>query len=150
MSFLQWNTFDQQNSSLHGFPIDVIPIKVEHGLEADGLTPFECYGFRFGNVAYLSDISGISYESLSKLEGVQVLIVDCLNVTGSFVSHFCKDQALNFVAKINPKYAYFTGISHTIEHYSFSEKLESGELNAAGCHTIIRLAFDGLRLYTKK
>jgi phosphoribosyl 1,2-cyclic phosphate phosphodiesterase len=92
-------------------------------------------GYRFGSAAYLTDMSDIPDESLPLLEGLDILILDALRrEPHPSHSHLAKSIAL--VEKIGAKRAFFTHISHDLDHLSTNAELPAH----------IRLAHDGLKL----
>lgn len=95
----------------------------------------EVAGFRFGNAAYLTDMSHIPESSLALLEGVEVVILDALRKT-HHPSHANIDEAAEWVRKLQPRVAYFTHMSHDILHAETEDELPAP----------IRLAYDGLRI----
>ncbi len=97
-----------------GGVIDVMPFRQEHG-------DISSLGFRFGDVAYSSDISGIPPESLPLLEGLDTWIVDALQYR-EHPSHFSLDQALHWIGKLTPKRAILTHM-HTPLDYDVVAKL---------------------------
>ena len=86
--------------------VEIIPIRGEH-------SRFEITGFRFDNLAYLTDFKRISDGESVKLQGVEVLVVNALRFE-PHDSHFSVDEALELVAKIKPRKTYFTHMSHDI------------------------------------
>lgn len=84
--------------------LELIPIRVMH-------YKMEVFGFRTGNFAYITDAKTVDEEEIAKLQGLDTLIINCLRKE-LHISHFNLDEALDFVAKVNPKQAYFTHISH--------------------------------------
>ncbi len=87
--------------------IEIIPIAGEHSPR------FHTTGYRIANMAYLTDFSYISPEEILKLEGVDVLVVNALRFE-AHPSHFNVEQALELIAKIAPKKAYLTHLSHEV------------------------------------
>ncbi len=104
----------------------VIPLRLEHGPHTPVL------GFRFGNVAYCTDTSGIPPESMELLAGLDVLILDCLR-RQPHVTHFGMSQALAVVEKLRPKRTLFTHLSHDLEHEATNAELPPD----------VELAYDG-------
>ncbi len=94
--------------------LDVIPINVWHG-------KLQVYGFRFKDFAYLTDVKSVDETELEKLKGVKVLVVNALRKEEHH-SHFNEEEALAFIAKIQPERAYLTHISHL---YGFHEEIQS-------------------------
>jgi phosphoribosyl 1,2-cyclic phosphate phosphodiesterase len=95
----------------------------------------EVAGFRFGNAAYLTDMSSIPDSSMKLLDGVEVVIMDALRKT-HHPSHANIDEAVEWVRKLHPRIAYFTHMSHDIQHAETEAELPSP----------IHLAYDGLRI----
>lgn len=90
--------------------IEIIPIRYMHAA-------LPILGYRIGNFAYLTDISSIKEEELSKLQGLEVLIIDALRITPHF-SHFSLEQAQELASKLHPKHTYFTHICHSLGRHS--------------------------------
>jgi phosphoribosyl 1,2-cyclic phosphate phosphodiesterase len=92
-------------------------------------------GYRFGGAAYLTDMSDIPPESLPLLEDLDILILDALR-REPHPSHSHLEKSIELVNKIAPKRAFFTHISHDLDHETTNASLPAN----------IRLAHDGLRL----
>lgn len=92
-------------------------------------------GFRFGDAAYLTDMSDIPESSFALLEDLDTLILDALRHT-PHPSHSTVATSLKFVERIRPQRAYFTHMSHDLGHVETEKHLP----------TNVRLAFDGLRI----
>jgi phosphoribosyl 1,2-cyclic phosphate phosphodiesterase len=92
-------------------------------------------GYRFGSAAYLTDMSDIPPESLPLLEGLDILVLDALR-REPHPSHSHLARSIELVEKIAPKRAFFTHISHDLDH----------ETTNASLPAHIRLAHDGLKL----
>lgn len=90
-------------------------------------------GFRFGNFAYLSDVSHYSDEIFSELVGVEILVVSALRFTTSQF-HLSVDQAVAFAERVGAKQAWLTHIAHELEHEATNRYLPAH----------VRMAFDGL------
>ncbi len=100
--------------------IEVTPIRYMHAA-------LPILGYRIGNFAYITDISSIQEAELTKLQGLEVLVVDALRKKEHF-SHFNLEQAQDFVSKINPKTTYFTHICHQMGlHAEVSKELPFGQ-----------------------
>ena len=109
--------------------VKITPIEVMHG-------KLPILGYRFGNIAYLTDIKTISEEEKEKLKGVDVLVVTGLRKE-LHPTHFNLDEALAFIKEINPKKAYLTHISELLGFHAEIEK----ELPEN-----VFLAYDGLEV----
>jgi len=106
----------------------VTPVPVMHGDAA-------ILGFRFRDVAYLTDVSKIPETSLPLLEGLDVLILDALRHK-PHPTHFSLEQAVETVERLQPRCAFFTHIAHELGHQETNARLPSH----------VRLAYDGLKL----
>ena len=106
----------------------VIPLPIMHG-------KMKTLGYRIGNLAYITDVSEIPDATLSLLQGVDVLMLDCLRFEPHF-SHFGFKQSLEISEKINAKRTFFIHMTHDIEYDAISAKLPKS----------IQLAFDGLQI----
>ena len=95
----------------------------------------EITGFRFGTAAYLTDMSDIPAESLPLLQDLDVLVLDALRRT-PHPSHSHLDRSVAFVEQLKPKRAFFTHISHDLDH----------DATEADLPPHIRLAYDGLQI----
>jgi phosphoribosyl 1,2-cyclic phosphate phosphodiesterase len=95
---------------------------------------FDVFGFRIGDVAYCTDVNEIPRESLAKLEGLRVLVLDALRPR-PHVAHFSVDQALDVIERLRPQQAYLTHTSHELEYEQVNATLPSH----------VRMAYDGLR-----
>ena len=105
-----------------------VPIRLNHGR-------FRVLGFRFGDLAYCTDVVQIPGESWPLLEGVDTLILDALR-HAPHPTHFNLDQALEVVARLAPRRAYLTHLSHDLGHEETERRLPPG----------VALAYDGLAL----
>ena len=107
----------------------VTPIEVFHGN-----LPITAY--RFGDVAYLTDVKSVSEEEKQKLQNLDVLIVNALRIE-KHPTHFNLEEALEFVADVRPKKAFFTHISHRLGfHDEVSKSLPDN----------VSIAYDGLKI----
>ncbi|TVZ55292.1 phosphoribosyl 1,2-cyclic phosphate phosphodiesterase [Lutibacter sp. Hel_I_33_5] len=111
--------------------VEVIPIEVMHG-------DLPILGFRFGNMAYLTDIKTISDTEKEKLKDLDVLIVTGLRKE-PHRTHFNIEEALAFINDVKPQKAYLTHISEMLGFHAEVEK----ELPEN-----VFLAYDGLTLET--
>lgn len=108
---------------------EIIPIRLQHGPR------FTVLGFRIGNVAYCTDVNAISEESLTKLEGLDTLVLGALRMT-PHPTHFCIDEALEVVNRIRPKETYLTHTAHDLDFHETNAFLP----------TNVQLAYDGQRI----
>ena len=118
----------------HNFSIgnkEVIPIEVMHNR-------LPVMGYRIGNFSYLTDVKYIQEEQLEKIKNSEVLVVNALRIE-PHPTHLNLEEALELVASLKPKKAYFTHISHLLGfHDQVSEKLPEN----------VYLAYDNLQINT--
>jgi len=95
-------------------------------------------GFRFGNAAYITDVSAIPESSFTLLEGVEVLALSALR-HAPHPSHSTVEQSLAWSRRIGARQAWFTHIAHDLGHKETNRNLPE---NA-------RLAYDGLSVPVK-
>ena len=115
-------------SHTHLFGADFITLPLLHGA-------LHTVGFRFGNAAYLTDMSDIPEPGYALLQDLDVLIIDALRRT-PHPSHSNLETSLKFVDRIRPRRAWFTHMSHDLGHAETESELP----------THVRLAYDGLRI----
>jgi phosphoribosyl 1,2-cyclic phosphate phosphodiesterase len=114
-------------------PFDVLgarvtPIRMKHG-------KLEILGFRIGNIAYCTDVSEIPSESMERLAGLDVLVLNALRARGH-ATHFSLEEAVETARTLAPRQAYFTHMSHELEHEATNAALPTG----------MALAYDGQRI----
>lgn len=91
-------------------------------------------GFRIGNFSYITDANFIPDETLEKLKGTKILVLNALQ-RGQHVSHFNLEEAVAAAVQIAADQTYFTHISHKLGLHKVVDK----ELPPS-----IALAYDGL------
>ena len=87
-------------------------------------------GFRIGDFAYCPDVSSYPDETLDKMRGLDVLIVDALQYR-EHPSHMSLDQALAVIAELAPKRAYLTHMHIPMDYETV--KAETPD-NVEPCH----------------
>jgi phosphoribosyl 1,2-cyclic phosphate phosphodiesterase len=106
----------------------VTPVPVLHG-------NLPILGYRFRDVAYITDVSEIPETSFSLLEGLDILILDALRHK-PHPTHLSLEQALAIVERLKPRRALFTHVAHELGHEATNARLPAH----------VRLAYDGLKL----
>jgi len=92
-------------------------------------------GYRFGPLAYISDIRHFDDRIIEDLKGTEVLVVSAVRYTPSEV-HFTIDEAVEFSRAVGAKRTFLTHMAHDLEHDATNQKLPED----------VRLAHDGLEL----
>jgi len=108
--------------------VSFIPIPVLHG-------DLPILGYRFGNAAYLTDVSIIPESSFALLEGLDVLVLAALRHK-PHPSHATVEQAVRWARRIGARESWFTHISHDLGAAETNARLPKG----------MALAYDGLTL----
>lgn len=109
--------------------IPFIPIDVLHH-------KLPVFGFRIGDLTYITDANFISEEEKEKIKGSKILIVNTLRYK-KHISHYNVEEALELVEEVSPTKTYFTHVSHQIGfHAEVSKNLPEG----------VNLAYDGLQI----
>ncbi|TKC06530.1 MBL fold metallo-hydrolase [Pedobacter polaris] len=84
----------------------VIPIDVMH-------YKLPVKGYRINDFTYVTDAKTISDESLAKIKGSKVLVINALQKE-DHISHFTLDEAIAFANKAGAETTYFTHMSHNL------------------------------------
>jgi phosphoribosyl 1,2-cyclic phosphate phosphodiesterase len=92
----------------------IMPINLMHG-------DLQVFGYRIDNFAYLTDVKTIADEEMDKLKNLDVLVINALRLE-SHNTHLSLDEALAVVAKLQPRKAYFTHISHLLGFHDEVQK----------------------------
>lgn len=86
--------------------IRIQPIRVMHA-------NLPILGFRFGNLAYLTDVKTIDKRTFEQLRGLDVLILNALRIE-PHIAHITFNEALQMASEIAAKKTYFTHFSHDL------------------------------------
>ena len=108
----------------------IVPVSGHHSER------FEVTGYRIGPIAYLTDFKTIADTEVEKLKGVEVLVVNALRFR-THPSHFNVEEALALIARVAPRRALLTHMSHEIGRHAVT----SGHLPQG-----VELAYDGLKI----
>jgi phosphoribosyl 1,2-cyclic phosphate phosphodiesterase len=94
------------------------------------------YGFRTGNLTYITDTNLIPEVELKKISGTQVLIINALQIK-KHISHFNLEEALKIIDIVKPERSYLTHVSHSFgRHASLKGLLPSN----------VEIAYDGQKI----
>ena len=108
------------------FGREVIPIPVRHGRAV-------VHGFRFGDLAYVTDAKEIPPASLALLRDLDVLVLNALRER-PHPTHLSLSEAVAIVEELQPRAAYLVHLSHELGHADAETQLPLG----------IAVAYDGL------
>ncbi len=110
------------------FGTRITPIPVMHGRS-------HIFGYRIGSIAYLTDVSEIPEPSFELLEGLEIILLDCLREQ-SHPTHINFEQSLMYIGRIKAKQSYMIHMTHELEYASLARKLPSN----------VFVGHDGLKL----
>jgi phosphoribosyl 1,2-cyclic phosphate phosphodiesterase len=113
-----------------GGPITALPFTQDHG-------DIKSLGFRFGAVAYSSDLHDMPDASADALAGLDLWIVDALRYN-PHPAHFSVADALAWIERLKPARAVLTNMHADLDYEALRASLPPG----------IDLAYDGMRLET--
>jgi phosphoribosyl 1,2-cyclic phosphate phosphodiesterase len=120
-------------ATTHGAEVELFGVRFQRIAVTHGRQ--EITGYRFGGVAYLTDMSDIPAESVPLLQDLDVLIIDALR-REPHPSHSHLEKSIGFVEQLKPRRAFFTHMSHDLDHAATEAMLPPH----------IRLAYDGLQI----
>lgn len=108
------------HTPLHIGDIDVMPIEVMHG-------KLPILGYRFGKLAYITDMKTIAETEMSYLDGVETLVVNALRFDKPHHSHQLVDDAIAFAQRVGVKKTYLVHVTHEIGfHDDANSRLPEG------------------------
>jgi phosphoribosyl 1,2-cyclic phosphate phosphodiesterase len=108
--------------------LDVEPLTVIHG-------QLPVTAFRIGDFAYVTDCNLIPEEAVSRLMGLDLLVIDALRFR-KHPTHMTLDQSLGYIERLKPHRALLTHISHDIKHADTSGHLPEN----------VEISFDGMEV----
>ena len=106
---------------------EVVPIRGMH-------YKLPVLGYRFGNIAYCTDMNHIPEEEFEKLHGLDHFVINCVK-HGKHISHYSLEEAVAVAQRVGAKHSWLTHLSHQLPRH---EEL------AAGLPDGILPAYDGL------
>ncbi len=113
-------------------PMDGSAFAVEGPSGALSVQPFlqhhgsvNSLGFRFGDLAYSSDVVGLPEDSFDILAGVKTWIVDALQYK-PHATHAHLDLALEWIARVKPERAILTNLHVTMDYKTLADSLPEG------------------------
>lgn len=123
----EWDVhiIDEKPFRING--VEIVPIRGMH-------YKLPVLGFRFGNIAYCTDMNHIPEEEFSKLDGLDHFIINTVRY-GKHISHFSLEEAVAIAQKVGAKHSWLTHLSHQLPCYiDLASELPEG----------ISPAYDGL------
>ena len=106
--------------------IDVLPLRFSHG-------PSDVLGYRFGPIAYLTDVKEVPAAERAALAGLEVLVINAL-FHRSHPTHLSIPEAVETALAIGAKRTFLTHLTHETAHAALETELPPA----------VRPAYDGL------
>ncbi|MEO1947495.1 MAG: MBL fold metallo-hydrolase [Methylophilaceae bacterium] len=106
----------------------VTPIPIMHGR-------MPIFAYRIGNVAYMTDVSAIPASSMPLLEGLDLLLIDCLRVK-EHPTHVNIEQSLDYIDQLNVKQSVLIHMTHDLEYEALTKILPSN----------VSVGYDGMKI----
>ena len=98
-----------------GGAVEFLPVAMVHGSIA-------CMGYRIGNLAYCNDVNELPPDTMARLSGLDVLIIDALRYT-PHPSHAHLELALGWIADLKPKRAVLTNLHVDMDYQTLCNAL---------------------------
>lgn len=90
--------------------IIIVPIRGKH-------FKLPVLGYRFGNIAYCTDMNYIADEEFAKLQNLDHFIINCVR-RGRHISHFSLEGALEVAKRVGAKHTWITHLSHQLPRHA--------------------------------
>jgi phosphoribosyl 1,2-cyclic phosphate phosphodiesterase len=108
--------------------IEVLPLAFQHG-------HLRVFGYRFGSLAYITDVKAIPEREYPRLQGLEVLVLNAL-WWRSHPTHLSISEAIDAARALGARRTYLTHLTHETGHAELEATLPAG----------IFPAHDGLRV----
>lgn len=127
----------EQKSMVAGTPVhiagpggemEILPLAQDHGFTGS-------LGFRIGDFAYCNDVVRLPGETLERLGGLDILVLDALRYS-DHPTHANVRQALNWISELKPRHAILTNMHVDLDYATLKSELPAG----------VEPAFDGMEL----
>lgn len=108
--------------------IPVLPLAFDHGF-------IQVFGYRFGPVAYVTDVKSVPEKAREQLRGLKVLVLNALRWS-HHPTHLSISEAIETAQAIGAEQTLFTHLTHETGHAELAGQLPAG----------ISPAYDGLSI----
>lgn len=109
-------------------PIPIVTFDQDHG-------EVRSVGYRFGPIAYSSDVLALDEAAFAAMDGVELWIVDALRYT-PHPTHAHVERTLGWIERLKPRQAILTNLHIDLDFEELTSRLPPG----------VQAAYDGLRL----
>jgi phosphoribosyl 1,2-cyclic phosphodiesterase len=135
VSRLDFQVIDEQPFDVFG--LTVTPLPVHHGPHTSA------FGYRFGDVVYVSDASGIPDSTAGLMGNADVMVMDALRPARPHASHFILEEALEQIRRFRPARALLVDMTHDFDHETTNVELAKLKKSEG---LDVQLAYDGQRI----
>ncbi len=98
--------------------VEVLPLAFEHG-------HLRVFGYRVGQLAYLTDVKAVPPLERQALQDLKVLVLNAL-WWRPHPTHLSIDEAIQTVADLRPQRAFLTHLTHETGHAALAARLPAG------------------------
>jgi phosphoribosyl 1,2-cyclic phosphate phosphodiesterase len=102
--------------------IEMLPLAFEHG-------HLRVFGYRFGNLAYITDVKAIGEQERDRLRNLDVLVLNAL-WWRPHPTHMSIAEAVETAQALGARRTYLTHLTHETGHSELAKKLPEGVLPA--------------------
>ena len=106
--------------------MEITAFEQDHGV-------MKTLGYRFGRLAYSTDVTELPEASFAALDGVETWIIGTL-VDTPHPTHAHVDKALAWIGRVKPRRAVLTHLSSLLDHEELGARLPDG----------VEVAYDGM------
>ena len=97
----------------------MLPLPVPHGL-------VEAFGFRVGELGYVTDAKALPPRTREALRGVRVLVLNALWYGDPHPAHFTVEEAVEAARSVGAERTYLTHFTHRVRHVELERDLPPG------------------------
>jgi phosphoribosyl 1,2-cyclic phosphate phosphodiesterase len=102
--------------------VEVLPLAFEHG-------HLRVFGYRFGNLAYITDVKAIGDRERERLRDLDVLVLNAL-WWRPHPTHLSISEAVETAQSLGARRTYLTHLTHETGHADLEAELPAGILPA--------------------
>ncbi len=97
----------------------MLPLPVPHG-------EMEAFGFRVGELGYVTDAKSLPPRTVEALRGVRVLVLNALWWGNPHPTHFNVEEAVAAAREVGAERTYLTHLTHRVRHADLERDLPEG------------------------
>jgi phosphoribosyl 1,2-cyclic phosphate phosphodiesterase len=98
--------------------VEMLPLAFQHG-------HLRVFGYRFGNLAYITDVKSIPPAERERLQGLDVLVLNAL-WWRPHPTHLSITEAVETARALGARRTYLTHLTHETGHADLEKKLPQG------------------------